>query len=227
MLSAWNALWIRNMIPICSLCVMHTNYWNTNMEYTSTLSWFDRMHVHGFNNSKKDFPSKQYLGKTNCKMAKVTNVFQMTRTSYQSSVSLKLMLVVNSRSSLLKSFWTFESWSHSWLRYPNGKQAFGTFCWADVHIRFQILGSRIPTLTTRTTSIGLLDLGKAEDFKVLIRSGKSKKGRQYNNQKKRTNNDLQNTTQKTIDWTIRTSQEMWNFSNPQKSRFRILHHTII
>ena len=79
-------------------------------------------------------------------------------------------------------------------------------------------------------SIGLLDFGKDVDFKVLIRSGKLKKGRQYNNQKKmgkRTNNDLQNTTQKTIDWTVRTSQEMWNFSKPQKSRFLNLHHTKI
>jgi len=35
---------------------------------------------------------------------------------------------------------------------------------------------------------------KFEDTKGLIRSRKSKKDRQHNDQKKRTNNDLQNTT---------------------------------
>ena len=38
-----------------------------------------------------------------------------------------------------------------------------------------------------------------EDTKGVFRSRKSKKDRQYNGQKKRTNNDLQNTTQKTED----------------------------
>ena len=44
---------------------------------------------------------------------------------------------------------------------------------------------------------------KVEDTKGVIRSRKSKKDRQYNGQKKedkRTNNILQSTTQKTIDW---------------------------
>ena len=44
--------------------------------------------------------------------------------------------------------------------------------------------------------------------KRVIRIRKSKKDRQYNGQKKqenkRTNNDLQNTTQKTKDWSTRT-----------------------
>ena len=38
-----------------------------------------------------------------------------------------------------------------------------------------------------------------EDTKEVIRIGKSKKGTQHNGKKKRTNNNLQNTTQKTKD----------------------------
>jgi hypothetical protein len=44
---------------------------------------------------------------------------------------------------------------------------------------------------------------KVDDTKGVIRSCKSKNDRPYNGNKKkdkRTNNNLQNTTQKTIDW---------------------------
>jgi hypothetical protein len=44
---------------------------------------------------------------------------------------------------------------------------------------------------------------KVDDTKGVIRSRKSKNDRPYNGNKKkdkRTNNNLQNTTQKTIDW---------------------------
>jgi hypothetical protein len=49
-----------------------------------------------------------------------------------------------------------------------------------------------------------------EDTKGVIRIHKSKKDRQYNSQKKkdkRTNNDLQSTTQKTKDWVTRTPRK--------------------
>jgi hypothetical protein len=48
---------------------------------------------------------------------------------------------------------------------------------------------------------------KFENTDGLIRNSKSKKDIQYNGQQKgdeRTNNDLQNTTQKTKDWATRT-----------------------
>ena len=48
---------------------------------------------------------------------------------------------------------------------------------------------------------------KLDDTKVVIRSRKSKKNRQYNDHKKvdkKTNNDLQNTTQKTKNLGTRT-----------------------
>jgi len=51
-------------------------------------------------------------------------------------------------------------------------------------------------------------LEKFKETKQVIRSRKSKKDRQYNDQKKkdnRTNNDLQNTVQKTKDRVTRTS----------------------
>ena len=43
---------------------------------------------------------------------------------------------------------------------------------------------------------------------VIIRSRKSKKNIQHNS-KQENNNDLQNTTQKTIDWETRTHKEQW------------------
>jgi len=51
---------------------------------------------------------------------------------------------------------------------------------------------------------------KFEDTKGVIRNPKLKKYRQYNGQKKKvrwTNNNLQNTTLKTIDWTTCTPQK--------------------
>jgi hypothetical protein len=48
------------------------------------------------------------------------------------------------------------------------------------------------------------------DIKLVIRSPRSIKDRQYKDQKKldkRTNNNLQNTTQKTTDWSNRTLQK--------------------
>jgi len=51
-----------------------------------------------------------------------------------------------------------------------------------------------------------------EDTKGKIRSCKSKKDRQYNDQNKRnkrTNNDVRNTTQKTKDRETRTSLKPW------------------
>ena len=47
-----------------------------------------------------------------------------------------------------------------------------------------------------------------EDTKGVFRSRKSKKDRQYNGQKKRTNNDLQNITQKTEDGATRIMGEL-------------------
>jgi hypothetical protein len=52
--------------------------------------------------------------------------------------------------------------------------------------------------------------GKFEDIKEVFRSRKSKKVRQYNGQRKKdkmTNNNLQNTTQKTKDRAMRTLQK--------------------
>ena len=52
---------------------------------------------------------------------------------------------------------------------------------------------------------GLNKWDKLVDTKEVTRSRKSKKDRQYNDQKKkgnRTNNDLHNTTQKIQDWAI-------------------------
>jgi hypothetical protein len=51
---------------------------------------------------------------------------------------------------------------------------------------------------------------KVDDTKGVIRIRRSKKDRQYKGQKKndkRTNNNLQNTTQKTKDWSTRTPQK--------------------
>ena len=42
-----------------------------------------------------------------------------------------------------------------------------------------------------------------EDIKEVIRSRNSEKDRQFNDQKKKENNDLHNITQKTKDWATR------------------------
>ena len=49
------------------------------------------------------------------------------------------------------------------------------------------------------------DWKKFEDIKGVIRSYKSKKNRQYNDQKKKGNNDVQNTTQKAKNRPTRTT----------------------
>ena len=48
------------------------------------------------------------------------------------------------------------------------------------------------------------EVNKFEDIKRLMANRKSNKNRQYNGQKKKDNNNLQNTTQKTKDWATRT-----------------------
>jgi hypothetical protein len=54
-----------------------------------------------------------------------------------------------------------------------------------------------------------LNLSKFEDTKGAVWNLKSKKNRQHNGKAKdiRTNNDLQNTTEKTKDWPTRTLQK--------------------
>jgi len=52
---------------------------------------------------------------------------------------------------------------------------------------------------------------KFKDTKVVVRSRKSKKGRQYNGQKERDkkNNDIHNITQDTVERATRTPLQTW------------------
>ena len=62
---------------------------------------------------------------------------------------------------------------------------------------------------------------KLADTTGVIRSHKSMKNKQYNGQRKRTNNDLQNTTQKAKDWVtltpLKTEGECGSFGKVSRS----------
>jgi len=68
---------------------------------------------------------------------------------------------------------------------------------------------------------------KFEDTKGVIKNCKSKRDRQYNGQRKKnkkTNNDLQNITQKTKDWATRSPQKTRGWTRVLwKSKQFLLH----